>query len=216
MDCGVTASGLRYNAPNVGNGLTMLRTFKTGSVPCVFFDPQYRGVLDHLDYGNEGERQIGRATMPQMSADLIVRMMAEIARVLRPSRYCFMWLDKFTVSEGLYSVEGLKRVDLIVWRKTRMGMGWRSRRVCEYVRVLQKPPCTIEGWATRDIADVWGPELGDGDHAHAKPILLQRVLIEAVTLPGEFVVDPCAGGYSVMRAAHACGRQFLGIDFEPC
>jgi hypothetical protein len=32
--------------------------------PLVFFDPQYRGVLDMLKYGNEGARQKGRFNLP--------------------------------------------------------------------------------------------------------------------------------------------------------
>ena len=38
------------------------------SVPVAFLDPQYRGVLDHLAYGNEGVRRgAARAALPQMT-----------------------------------------------------------------------------------------------------------------------------------------------------
>jgi hypothetical protein len=42
-------------------------------------------------------------------------------------------------------------------------------------------------------------------------------LIGAVTLPGDLVVDPAAGSFTVMHAAHALGREFIGCDiaYEP-
>lgn len=197
--------------PQVGDGMRLLRSIRRGVAHCVVFDPQYRGVLDHLDYGNEGARQQGRAELPETGEETIVLMLHEIARVLVPGRYCLMWLDKFSVSEGLYAVAGLKRVDLITWRKPSFGMGWRARRVSEYLRVLQKAPIDTSGWTDHGIPDVVD-DVPDGPHAHAKPHALQRRLIEAITRPGETVVDPCAGGYSSMRSAHAAGRRFLGCD----
>ena len=41
---------------------------------------------------------------------------------------------------------------------------------------------------------------------------LQARLIEAVTDLGDVVLDPAAGSYSVMTAAHQVGRRFLGCD----
>ena len=43
------------------DGLKFLRTIPARYTPLVIMDPQYRGILDKLNYGNEGERQKGRA-----------------------------------------------------------------------------------------------------------------------------------------------------------
>jgi len=40
-----------------GDALQLLRGLTSGCTPLVFFDPQYRGVLDKLKFGNEGARQ---------------------------------------------------------------------------------------------------------------------------------------------------------------
>ena len=40
------------------DGLDFLKEFPETSVPLAFFDPQYRGVLDKMKYGNEGKSQI--------------------------------------------------------------------------------------------------------------------------------------------------------------
>jgi hypothetical protein len=39
-----------------GDALELLRSVPDASTPLTFFDPQYRGVMDKLDYGNEGAR----------------------------------------------------------------------------------------------------------------------------------------------------------------
>ena len=46
---------------NKGCGQALLGALAPGQARVVFFDPQYRGVLDRLAYGNEGARQQGRA-----------------------------------------------------------------------------------------------------------------------------------------------------------
>jgi site-specific DNA-methyltransferase (adenine-specific) len=200
------------DVPNIGGGLEMLRSLRTGIVSCVFLDPQFRGVLDQLGYGNEGARQSERAALPQMSDKLIRLFLAEIERVLRPSHYCAMWCDKHALCSNTYATPGMPTVDMIVWKKPRMGMGYRTRRVSEYLLIKQKSPIEAKAtWTDHGIPDVW-PEEPSGDHPHAKPLELQRRLIAAVTQSGDVVVDPCAGSYSVMRAAHACGRKFLGTD----
>jgi hypothetical protein len=52
-----------------GDALALLRSLPDGCTPLVFFDPQHRGVLDKLQYGNEGARQKGRFALPAMTGD---------------------------------------------------------------------------------------------------------------------------------------------------
>src|SRR5579862_2614372 len=124
-------------------GSAFLSKLPAAQFPLVFFDPQYRGVLDHQAYGNEGARQRARAKLEQMDDALIGGFFYEIDRILMPSGHLLLWTDKFHLCEGLAPwMEGteLAIVDLIVWNKLRMGMGYRSRRVSEYLVVLQKAP----------------------------------------------------------------------------
>jgi site-specific DNA-methyltransferase (adenine-specific) len=89
------------NRRSKGDGLVLLSQLDTDSVPLVVFDPQYRGVLDMLAYGN-GERQRRRLQLPQMSDDVMEAFSHEIARVLRPSGHCTMWMDKITVCAPIH------------------------------------------------------------------------------------------------------------------
>ncbi|MBC7543193.1 MAG: site-specific DNA-methyltransferase [Candidatus Sericytochromatia bacterium] len=195
----------------------LLALIPATSLATAFFDPQYRGVLDKLVYGNEGERQRERALLPQMDEAQIGRIMHEIGRVLRPSGHLFLWLDKFHLCEGIgtwVTTSGLETVDLITWDKGRIGMGYRTRRRAEYLLVLQKPPKRAKGvWTRHNIPDVWEEKAQrGGTHTHGKPYGLVASLIESTVPVGEFVLDPAAGSFVVREAALAQGRHFLGGD----
>jgi hypothetical protein len=77
-----------------------LQSFTATSSPLVFLDPEFRGPLDRLKFGNEGERQRGRASLPAMSETYIDAIAFEIARVLAPSGYCMRWVDTFSLFEA--------------------------------------------------------------------------------------------------------------------
>lgn len=72
------------------NGLHLLDSIKANSIPAVFFDPQYRGVLDKLSYGNEGKRQIKRAKLEQMNDETIISFIKKIDNVLMETGHLFL------------------------------------------------------------------------------------------------------------------------------
>ncbi|WP_407918835.1 site-specific DNA-methyltransferase [Helicobacter didelphidarum] len=159
---------------------------ESSSIDLCFFDPQYRGVLDKMSYGNEGERQRERTKLTQMSEEKISRFITEINRVLKPSTYCMLWIDKFHLCEGVHSwliKTSLQIVDLITWDKGKMGMGYRTRKQSEYLLVLQKKPIKAKGtWKSHNIRDVWSEKIPAQTlriHPHAKPKGLQKALIES-------------------------------------
>jgi site-specific DNA-methyltransferase (adenine-specific) len=205
---------------NQSDGLIFLSGLPDGVTSLVFFDPEYRGVMDYQGYGNEGERQKGRAALAQMPEQIIREFIVEIARILTPMGHLMLWVDKYHLAEGVgpwLDSLGLKVVDLVTWDKGRIGMGYRTRRKCEYLIVIQKLPLRAKGvWTAHDIPDVWLEKLAKvpGGHAHVKPEGLQAALIAATTAPGGLVIDPAAGSFSVMRAAHSVGRRFLGCDLR--
>lgn len=224
-DAGPIEIPLRDNAPVrpvlngciACDGRDLLASLRPGSITTAFFDPQYRGVLDKLAYGNEGARQSGRASLEQMDEDTIVAFLRGIDDVLRPSGHCFLWLDKFHLCEGVaHWLAGTRLlvVDMITWNKGRIGMGYRSRRKSEYLLVLQKAPKRARGaWTRHDIPDVWEERIVGKGHPHRKPIDLQSALIEATTRPGDLVIDPAAGSQSVRAATlRNPGRGFVGAD----
>ncbi len=208
----------KINQKNKTDGLALLGTLQDGSIATSFFDPQYRGVLDKMKYGNEGKsRGKARCSLTQMDENTIISFIKEISRVLKPSGHLFLWVDKFHLCQGIQEwLKGtdLNLVDMIVWDKGRIGMGYRTRRKSEYLIVLQKSPVRAKGcWKDHAIPDVW-EEKAEKVHPHSKPINLQTRLISATTDKGDIVLDPAAGGYSVLEACKAAMVDFIGGDIE--
>lgn len=201
------------------DGLKFLGKLPNDTIPIAFLDPQYRGILDKMGYGNEGKsRGQARGALQQMPEEVISEFIGEIDRVLIPSGHLFLWLDKFHLATGFDEwLEGtaLEIVDMVTWDKGRIGMGYRTRRVAEYCFVLQKYPRRAKGvWKIHTIPDVWREKITKKTHPHCKPVELQGQLIAAVSNEGDLVIDPAAGSFSVLDAAIDQDRVFLGCDLE--
>lgn len=208
------------NQRNQMNGLHLLDLLDGSSVKVVFFDPQYRGILDKMSYGNEGKnRGKERSSLPQMSEETIKDFLTKIERILKPNGYLFLWIDKFHLMEGVKkwfeNFKTLEIVDMITWDKKKMGMGYRSRRRSEYCVVVQKEPRQAKStWLLHNIPDVWEEKLVCKEHTHSKPIELQKQLILATSQENDLIVDPASGGYSVFMACLGVNRNFLGCDLK--
>jgi hypothetical protein len=71
---------------------------------------------------------------------------------------------------------------------------------------------TAKNWRDHGIPNRWDEKVDRRIHPHVKPIRLIERLIGAVTLPGDLVIDPAAGGFGVLHAALGLGREFIGCD----
>lgn len=201
------------------DGLELLKSIPDESIKTAFFDPQYRGVLDKQKYGNEGAtKEKRRCELNQMDTATINSFIEEIDRVLIPSGHLFLWIDKFHLCEGVsewFKELNLQKVDLLVWEKPRIGMGYRTRNKCEFLLILQKKPVRVKGcWTLHNIPNVWEEGVNTTLHPHSKPINLQTRLIEATTEPGDYVLDPAMGSGSVLRCCETLGRNFIGGDIN--
>jgi site-specific DNA-methyltransferase (adenine-specific) len=208
------------NTVQCGDALILLRSLPDACTPLVFFDPQHRGNLDKLKYGNEGVgRAQRRCALPQMTDQFIDQCCREIARVLRRSGYLMLWANAFNLCEGhhLRVADVLPCVDLISWdnENPQGGQGYRARRCGGYLVALQRPPKRARAtWSDHKIRDHWSEKVDHRIHPHIKPVGLIRRLIAATTQPDDLIVDPAAGSFVVMQAALALGRNFIGCDLR--
>lgn len=214
----IPTSNIKINYKNRLNGLDLLSNLNDACIKTAFFDPQYRGILDKLQYGNEGvNRGKARHDLTQMTENVICDFINELNRVITSSGHLFLWVDKFHLCQGVldwFENTDLNLVDMIVWDKDKIGMGYRSRRKSEYLIVLQKSPVRAKDvWTNHSIHDVW-LEKTQKVHPHSKPIMLQKALIEATTNPQDYILDPASGGYSVFEACKLCNRNFIGGDIQ--
>lgn len=206
------------NKRNKMNGLELLTIIPEQSIKLAFFDPQYRGVMDKLAYGNEKAdnfKNKSRVDLPAMDEQTIKLFIQGIDKALVKSGHLMLWIDKFHLCEGIH--EWLKDtnfeiVDMITWDKGRIGMGFRSRRRSEYLVILQKKPKRVKGcWTVHNIPDVWLEKV-KATHTHSKPIGLQKAVIAATTNESDLILDPASGGWSVMQACSEMNRNFIGSD----
>lgn len=207
------------NKKQIMNGMDLFSQINDEEVKIVFFDPQYRGILDKMKYGNEGmSRGKKRSSLMQMDENTIIEFLHEIERILSKSGYLFLWVDKFHLIEGIqawFKGTSLETVDMITWNKEKMGMGYRTRRKSEYLVILQKLPRLAKStWSIHNIPDVWNEKIDNKIHTHQKPLELQKQLILATTNENDFVCDPASGSYSVFNACKALNRNFVGCDIE--
>ncbi len=210
---------LEFNKELKMEGLEFLNLLQDNEINVCFFDPQYRGILDKMKYGNEGvSRSKDRCDLKQMSLDEIKKFLKVISNKLAPSCHLFLWIDKFHLCQGVsewFIDTSLDIVDMIVWNKDKMGMGYRTRRFCEYLLVLQKQPRKAKGvWTIHNIPDFCTEKITHKKHTHQKPVKLQEKLIEATTKKNDIVIDPCAGSFSVLQSCLNTQRKFLGCDLN--
>lgn len=205
------------------DSLHLLQQIEDNCVSACFLDPQYRGGLETINYGNEGMRQVERSKLPQMSSDYIHKLIGEIERVLKPSGHLFLWADAFSIASGESSfmcsnrLDGkkcsLNIVDIMFWHKQKFGMGYRSRRTGEYMLISQKSPKRVKGvWEDHSIPDMWSEKSPQDLHVHQKPAELLRKLILSVTKENDIVLDPCAGSFLTYKICKKTNRNFIGTD----
>jgi site-specific DNA-methyltransferase (adenine-specific) len=211
------ACPFRCDVEQHGDALEFLQSLPDGCAKLGFFDAQFRELLNRQKYGNEGvNRQSVRAALPAMTPNFIDTVIHEFARVLAPSAYLMRWVDKFVLCEGRHlgiSTELFKIVDLIATDSGRIGMGYRTRYRGDFLLVMQRPPTKARAtWSDHSIPDRWIERVDRTVHPHVKPIGLITRLIAATTMPGDLLVDPAAGSFAVMTAAHRIGRNFIGCD----
>ena len=216
----VSNKDIKINDKNKMDGLALLKSISANSITACFFDPQYRGIMEKMKYGNEGKRQIERALLSQMTDETITNFIKEIDNVLIPSGHLFLWIDKFHLCQGTThwtKDTSLQIVDLITWDKGKIGMGYRTRRKSEYLLILQKLPIRAKGvWVKHTLPDVWTEKIINSEkiHPHQKPVELQKQIIDAISSKKDYIIDPCAGSYSVLEACKQMDRNFIGCDLK--
>ena len=108
------------NTKNQGEAWELLTSLASSSVDLVFLDPQYEkvGTVLKLDY-----------PLAYTSDYQILRIMEQIERILKPSSFCLLWVNKTLLGNDriplwLLKTPLLKIVDFLVWyKKNTLGLG---------------------------------------------------------------------------------------------
>ncbi|CAG8831243.1 14549_t:CDS:2, partial [Racocetra persica] len=178
--------------------LELLSGLENNNVDLIFLDPQYEKVSTvlKLDY----------PLYPQSDYQ-IMRIMEQVGRVLKPSAFCLLWINKGLlgsdrIAAWMIKAPNLRIVDCLVCN-------------AEFCFLLQKYPTTGKRFTNRSFGTVWEENslpTKQRKHPHQKPKELIRALLEATTKGGDLVVDPCAGSFIVLEVCQELGRDYLGCD----
>ena len=115
----IPTSNIKINYKNRLNGLDLLSNLNDACIKTAFFDPQYRGILDKLQYGNEGvNRGKARHDLTQMTENVICDFINELNRVITSSGHLFLWVDKFHLCQGV--LDWFENTDLNLVDNTRL------------------------------------------------------------------------------------------------
>lgn len=178
----------------------------------VFLDPQYEkvGTVLKLDY-----------PLFYTSDYQILRILEQVNRVLKPSAFCLLWVNKTLLGNDrvplwLLKTPNLKIVDCLVWyKKNTLGLGSWLRSQAEFAFLVQKFPYNSKAFKNRSFGNVWEENVlsvKQRQHPRQKPRELIKTLIEATTQEEDLIVDPFAGSFVVLDACQELKREFLGVD----
>ena len=223
-----------------GDSLVVLQELDAKSVDMVFTDPPYGHSNNNGDLIHNREKALGVETSSRKTEarpiandgaeanGLFLWSVHQFERVLRHGGCCCCCCccgggpDPQFARWALWMDMPLEFLQMVVWDKGPMGMGWHYRRSYETVLVAKK-----RGGKTRWFDDSHRVENiirpGTGvrkiipsarQHPTEKPVALAEHFIRLHTQPGDTVLDPFMGCGSTAEACVKLGRKFIGIELD--
>jgi site-specific DNA-methyltransferase (adenine-specific) len=161
------------------------------SVALVFTDPPY-----------------DRASLPNYEA-----LAPFAARVLLPGGSLVTYAPTYALPEVFAALGNALRY---WWTLAVLHGGGRSLMTEYGIRVGYKPLLWYTKGGRHDkqaiIADVIESGQAKAEHEWEQSVIEATAVIEALTRPGDLVVDPMAGSGTTLLAAASCGRSWRGIE----
>ena len=233
-DAASAAPGLAAPAPAQYTRLQMdgtaflCRCCPRHSIPVAFLDPQYRGVLDKLAYGNEGaDARTGAQRISD--ADGRKRLSPSLCAGIDRALISFWaslscgWTSSISAKDFTGMARLIRALEVVDYGRLGQRTAW-AWAIARGGRASIASSCKSSRAAPKafgqlhNIPDVWRDEecrKSEGASRIASRVALQAELIRAVSNQGDGrVIDPAAGSFSVMEAARARARQFIGCDLE--
>jgi adenine-specific DNA-methyltransferase len=209
-----------------GDSVELCAKIPFGKVNCVIVDPPF-GTDNQSNMATTAE---GKANARKIANDLTpeqaIKNFNAIMDVLLPraadNADMYVFTSHQVLKEWLQVIDdlgchGFSREGILVWQKDGPGMGdldgcWgMAHEFILYLKKGRRPRSAPRRTGVFHIPQVRPKDL---IHPHEKPLALLGEFIRFSTSPGDFIVDPCAGSFSTIRAARAEGRSALGIELD--
>lgn len=189
-----------------GDCITLMQRLPEGSVDLILTDPPY--LVRYRD-------RHGRTVANDDNARWLKPAFAEMARVLKPggclvSFYGWHVVDRFM---DAWREAGLNPAGHLVFAKPYASSRHILAHTHEQAYLLTKGQAPSPAHRLKDVLG-WD-YTGNLLHPTQKPVRPLAEVIEALSRPGELVLDPFCGSGSTLVAAQKSGRQFLGMELDP-
>lgn len=135
----------------------------------------------------------------------------------RGSLICFTRRDVEQTFIDAMKLAGFQVKSEVIWDKVMHGMGDCKAQFApthENVVFAVKGKFSFPGKRPRDVVTYHKLASGEMIHPTEKPVGLLTSLVNAVTKPGDLILDPFAGSGSTLVAAKKSGRRFIGVELD--
>lgn len=198
-----------------GDCLPVLKSLPDASIDAIITDPPY-GINFHSAFRKDRARwfpKIANDTAP------FIWWLGEAARVLKPNSamLCFTRYDTEEAFRFAVRLAGLEPKTQVIWDKRRYGVG---DCLGDFSLSHENIIFAVKGRFLfpnrRPVSVIPIPRLSSPKltHPNEKPVDLLKHLVEAVTKPGDLVLDPFLGSGTTAVAAKLTGRRYIGVELD--
>lgn len=202
--------------------LTELKEMDNSLFDAIICDPPYGRNIDKGGLADRVVIQHEYDDSPENAQAIIIALFHEGWRITKPRANLFFFLDPdnwgWAKEAGMKAGWEVFRTP-IIWQKSHSeGMApWKSfgpRRVYEMGLFATKGQ---RGMHQTPIDILDHPKVGRDVRSHGaeKPHTLLRELVTCLTMPGDYILDPCCGSGSTLIAAASLRRRALGLEISP-
>lgn len=197
---------IKPNTLTQGNSLRLLPQLADTSIDLILTDPPYG-----IQYRSRRGEAIAGDKRP------FIWWLYDAYRVLKDTGclLCFTRWDVLDAWKTAIQYAGFTVRSCIVWDKALHGMGNTKAAFAprhEMILLADKGGFCFPGKRPVDLIQEKKVPSAHMIHPTEKPSALLMQLIEAVTRPGDLVLDPFAGSGSTLEACIRTGRAYIGME----
>lgn len=199
------------------DSMEYMKTLKDNSIKCVITDPPY--IYGSMGSGSSSLKYLQkvRTGLNELSNGFNQKVFFEETARLMEKYHAFIFCSVKQI-HGLIE-EAINRnyfYNVLVWHKYNAvpfaNGTWRSD--LEYIIHIREKGAFFQGNAKLK-SKIWrGAIVPNQYHPTMKPEQILRKFLLISTEPGDIVLDPFGGSFSLARAALLSGRRFLCIEKE--
>jgi ParB/RepB/Spo0J family partition protein len=204
-----------------GDAREWIKSIPDCSVDLVNFDPPWGEEASH----KVAENWASFVDTTEHSDELITSLLPEILRVLKPDRFCLFWYRTWAYNQMAelcesfgYSLKG-SRTPCIWYKPDKISdqMRFPEKQLIDsyetFLLLRKGDPIFYEKEVQNVFVEVRVPRSALV-HPTEKPVSLMERMVRLCTVPGELVLDPCAGSSSTLHAAYRAKRLSKGCEKE--